>query len=187
MTTTDLNSRLGAAADLGDRGRAVTIAAGILAIGLAIYQVAKPGAPDGAIYESVWDYVRELGFLGFLLTSAAAVEVARRRNLAPRRAGLLVPIGYGLIAAGVTAGLIVREELDWFFVLAGPGLLLSAVGFVAWAVWARRGRVLPSWAIALLAVGGLTAIVMSELGTSVLIGSFWLFLATTFVPQSPSR
>lgn len=106
--------------------------------------------------------MREIGFLTFLLTTAVVTEIARRRRLAPARAGMLVPIASILIAIGVAAGLVVREELDWFFVVAGPGLVLSAIGYVTWAVWAGRAQLFPVWAAVLLGVGGLTAIVMSE-------------------------
>ena len=66
---------------------------------------------------------------------------------------------------------------EWFFVLAGPGILASVVGFVWWAVTAGRRGQFPRWLAVLLAVGGLTAIVGAELGTTVLIGAFWLALS----------
>lgn len=163
---------------LGAIGRRLALVAGVVAIGLAIYQVTSPGPPDGASYETVGDYVREIALLLFLFSSALTAALARGRGLAPSRAGWFVPVGYSLIAIGVGFGLAVRQELDWFFLVAGPGLLLSAAGFVLWAIWGARRSVFPLWAAVLLGFGGLTAIIMSEFGTSVLIGSFWLYLGT---------
>ncbi len=178
MTTTTRTVAASKGHILGNDGRVLAIVAGLAAIGLAIYQVANPGPPGGATYETFGDYAREAGFLVFLLSSGATAALARARGFAPSRAGVLVPIGYSLIAAGVAIGLAVREELDWFFALAGPGLLMSAVGFVVWAVWSTKRAVFPTWAAVLLGVGGLTAIILSEAGTGVLIGSFWLYLST---------
>ncbi len=177
MTTNIITTTAPTTLALRETGRRLALAVGLLSIAMAIFQVAVPGAPDGASYDTFADYTREFLFLGFLLGTIGAVEIARRDRLAPERRSLLITAGYGLIAIGVIIGLIVREELDWFFVLAGPGLLLSAVGYILWAIWAHKSRTMPTWAATLLAIGGITAIIMSELGTSVLIGSFWLYLA----------
>lgn len=153
-------------------------AAGVAAVAMAIYQVATPG-PPAATYDSLGDFVREGVTLAYLLASLSAVAGAWREGIAPRSAFFLIGSGYGLITVGVLSGLILQEDPEWFFVLAGPGLLLSAVGFVTFAAWGWRSGVLQSWAAVLLAVGGLSAIVAAELGLTVLIGSFWLYIAAT--------
>ncbi len=150
--------------------------AGVSAVAMAVYQVATPGPPSGT-YESWSDYLRELLTLAYLGGSIVAVGAARRTHLASRAAARLVMIGYSLIAAGVVIGLGLREDPDWFFVLGGPGLLLSGVGFVIFAISARRRSLLPPWAAVLLGVGGFFALFLAEIGTSVLIGSFWLYVA----------
>jgi len=154
----------------------VTVAAGITAIAMAVYQVATPGAPS-ADFDSVLDWAREALFLTYLVTSMAAITVARRAGLAPRAAYLLITLGYGAIAAGVIAGMIARDDPAWFFVVGGPGNLAAAIGFVIFAVHLRRRVGFPLWSAVLCGVGGVLAVLMSELGTSVLIGAFWLFLA----------
>jgi hypothetical protein len=162
----------------GSRLRASAMIAGASAILLAIYQVATPGAPGGAVYESLADYVREIGVLVFLIATIVTVVIAARTGLSNRTGPGLIATGYSLITVGVTIGLLLREELDWFFVLAGPGLLLSTVGFIVFAVGIWRRNSLPRWAAVLAGIGGLVAIIMSEFGSGVLIGSFWIFVAS---------
>ena len=178
---TSIRIPAGAAPLLGTRGRALAAALGALAITLAVLVVAVLPAseqnPDD-LYADRWAYVRDGGLLLLLLGTVAVVEVARRHRLGPNVAARLVQVGYSLVAIGVTAGLILGYDPGWFVVLAGPGILASIVGFVWWAVHAARHRIFPLWAAALLGVGGLTALALGEYGTPVLIGSFWLYLAT---------
>lgn len=178
---TSIRIPAGAAPLLGTRGRALAAAVGGLAITLAVLVVAVLPAseqnPDD-LYADRWAYVRDGGLLLFLLGTVAAVEVVRHCRLGPNVPTRLVQIGYSLVAIGVLAGLILGSDPGWFFVLAGPGIVASVVGFVWWAVHAGRHRTFPVWAAALLGVGGLTALALGEYGTPVLIGSFWLYLAT---------
>lgn len=160
--------------------------AGVCAVGLAIYHVATPGLPGGAVYVSFADYFREVGFLLFLVATIAAVVGMPAAGITNRLGTRLVAGGYSLIAAGVAIGLVVRQELDWFFVLAGPGLLLSTVGFIVLAVGIWRRSSLPRWAAVLAGVGGALAIIMTEFGTGVLIGAFWLFVAAS-ASEGPRR
>ncbi len=171
------------------RLRTWAMIAGASAILLAIYHVATPGSPGGAVYESLSDYFREIGFLTYLVATVVAVVAASRAGLSNRTAAGLIATGYSLIAVGVAIGLILREELDWFFLLAGPGLLLSAVGFLVFALGIWRRSSLPRWTAVLAGIGGLVAIIMTEFGSGVLIGSFWLFVASysRSNPASPGR
>jgi hypothetical protein len=155
---------------------AVPAVAGATAAAMAIYQVARPGS-EAATFDSVLDWLREGLFLTYLLGSILTMVFATRTGLATRAPALLVSAGYGLIAIGVLVGMALQKDPDWFFVLAGPGLLASTTGFVWFAVSGFRRRVLPGWAALLAGVGGATAIAMSELGTSILIGAFWLWVA----------
>ena len=178
---TSIRLPAGAAPLLGSRGRTLAAAVGALAIGLAVLVVAvfppSDQNPDD-LYADPWAYARDIGLLAYLLATVAAVEVVRRRRLGPGVATRLIQVGYLLVAVGVVAGLLLGYDPDWFFVLAGPGILASAVGFVWWAIHAGRHRTFPVWAAVLLGVGGLTALALAELGTQVLIGSFWLYLAS---------
>src|SRR5688500_3871956 len=161
---------------LGWIAAVAAVAAGLCAIGLAIYQVVTPGPPEPS-YQSAADWARELLFTGFLLGSIAGTAAAMRHGLAPRVPAWLVMAGYGLITVGVVAGMALRDDPDWFMLLGAPGQLLSMTGFVWWAVAGWRRRILPG-AVALLGgVGGVVGFVGAELGLSVLIGAFWLWLA----------
>lgn len=147
-----------------------------IALAVVVVTVVPPSEQDSdKLYTSAWQYVRDIALLVYLIVTIVAVEIARHRSAITTRPARFVQAGYALIAVGVIAGLALRDDPDWFFVLAGPGLLASAIGFVWWAAQARRRRILPTWAAVLLAVGGVTAIVGTEAGTGVLIGSFWLY------------
>lgn len=157
---------------------ALTVAAltaGVLAIVMAVYQVATPGAPE-ATFESFADWLREVVFLAFLISSIGATLAARRAGLAPRAVALLIGIGYGAVAIGVATGMVMREDPDWFVLLGGPGNLLAVAGFVAWGFWSWRRRVLPGYASVLCGVGGAVAVLGSEFGSSVLVAGFWFSL-----------
>jgi hypothetical protein len=153
------------------------VLAGLAAIGTAVHQVATPGPPQ-ATFDTLADWLRELLFVTYLAASVGTVVLARRHRLAPAAAAWLVGLGYGAILGGVLYAAVTRDDPDWFFVLAGPGNLAAILGFVLWAVWGSRHRVLPMWAVLLCGAGGTVAVLLAELGTPVLVGSFFLYLGT---------
>jgi hypothetical protein len=157
-------------------GSVAMVLAGAFAIGLAVLMVTVDGPPEFRL-ETATDWMRELGFLGYLAATVVSVAAVRRRGVIPKIPSVLIQVGYGLLVIGVTAGLVLREDPDWFFVLGGPGNLMAGVGFVWWAIWAATTRTLPVWLAVLGGVGGFVAVLGSEFGTGVLIGSFWLALA----------
>jgi hypothetical protein len=155
---------------------AVVIGAGLSAIAMALTQVLTPGPPT-ADYESASGLAREGLTLVLLLFSVAAVLVSRRLGDLPGRGPLLVAVGYGLLVVGVAAGLALREDPEWFAVLGLPGNLLASIGFIVAALAGWRSRRIPGWAALLLGVGGFVAILGAELGTTVLVGCYWLWYA----------
>jgi peptidoglycan/LPS O-acetylase OafA/YrhL len=152
------------------------IGAGLSAIAMALTQVLTPGPPT-ADYESASGLAREGLTLVLLLFSIAAVLVSRRLGDLPGRGPLLVAVGYGLLVVGVAAGLALREDPEWFAVLGLPGNLLASIGFIVAALAGWRSRRIPGWAALLLGVGGFVAILGAELGTTVLVGCYWLWYA----------
>jgi hypothetical protein len=155
-------------------GIAAAVIAGLAAIGLATFHLVTPGGPQ-ATFGSLADWLRDLGFLAYLLGSVVAVVSAGSEQLAPTATVRLVGAGYGLIGLGVIAGLLLQDDPDWFFLLGGPGLLLSAAGFITWAIVSGRRGTLPAWAAVWVGIGGLVAIIGAEAGTSLVIGLFWLW------------
>ena len=155
---------------------AAPIAAGLAAIAMALTLVLTPGAPT-ADYETASGLAREALMLVYLFTSIAAVLVSRRLGDLPGKGPLLVAVGYGLLVIGVAAGLVLREDPEWFAVLGLPGNLLAGIGFVVAGLAGWRSRRIPGWAALLLGVGGFFAILASEFGTTVLIGCYWLWYA----------
>lgn len=150
--------------------------AGLSALAMAIYQVATPGSPE-ATYDSPADWLREGLVLCFLVASCGAILLAYRSGLAPRAAMVLVVCGYGAVVVGVSAGLIMREDPEWFMLLGGPGNLAAIAGFITWAVWGARHRLFSLPMAMLCAVGGTFAVLGAEYGLSVLVGGYWLLLA----------
>jgi hypothetical protein len=154
----------------------VALIAAIAAFVEVTYQLATPG-PAGATYNSASDYVREFAFLTYLIATMVAVLAARPVGIIKRVPASLIVVGYGLLTIGVTIGLALRDDPDWFFLLGGPGNLLAAIGFVVWAIQAAHHRVFPWWLALLCGVGGFIAVLGAEVGTTVVIGVFWTALA----------
>ena len=157
-------------------GSVAMVLAGAFAIALAVLMVMVEGPPEFRL-ETATDWMRELGFVGYLVASVVSVGAVRRLRHIPRVPAVLIQVGYGLLVIGVTAGLVLGEDPDWFFVLGGPGNLMAGVGFVWWGIWASVTRTLPVWLAVLGGVGGFVAVLGSEFGTGVLIGSFWIAMA----------
>jgi hypothetical protein len=157
----------------------LTVAAIVVALASivgAIYQLLTSG-PPGASYETVDDYVRELAFLTYLVGTIVAIRAARTVGIITRNPSWLIVIGYGLITVGVTIGLALRDDPDWFFLLGGPGNLLAAIGFVAWGVIAGRTKVFSWWLAGLCIVGSIIAVLFAEFGTGLVIAAFWIVIA----------
>lgn len=148
---------------------------GAVALGMTVFVLVT--VPRGGVYDGPEDHVADAIFVAFLVTSILGAAAAYRDALAPRLVPALIGAGYGLVCSAVVAMSILRHEPSWFIFLAGPGQLLAIAGFATWAVWGRR-RGGFSWPVALLCgLGGLTAIIGSEAGLTLLIVGFWFSLA----------
>lgn len=152
------------------------------AIGLAVYG-ALSTAPPTADYETLSGNAREVAFLIYTVGSIGAIAATQRAGVASTWSARLIGAGYALVAFGVAAGLVLREDPDWFLVVGIPGNLLAMVGWVMFGVTAARTQRLPRWAATLAAIGGVIAVLFADFGSGVLIGCFWLSLARR--PQHP--
>jgi hypothetical protein len=171
----DMTTQLTRPRATGRTGSAIYVMPGLTALVIAIYMVGWQ--PEYQDYATVQDRVTDGIFAAYLVTSVLGVVAAARAGLAPRQVAYLVGGGYTLVLSAVVAMNILEREPSWFMFLAGPGQLAAMAGFVIWAVWGRRHEVLTWTTAALCAVGGLTAVIGSRAGLSVLIAGFWFMLA----------
>lgn len=160
-----------------ERGRvpaawAAAATAGALAVLLVMRN--RPPEPD---FDDPMQYVQDGMFVTYLVAAAAALVLAARAGLVARTAARLVAVGYGMLVVGVLAGMALQEDPEWFAVLGGPGNLIAGIGFVVLAVAAVRRRTLPVPLAVLGGVGGLFAVLFSELGSGVLVAAFFAGLA----------
>ncbi len=157
-------------------GKAAAIVVATCAIGLAVYHALSTSAPS-ADYDTFGGNAREVAFFAYLVGSIVALSSARRARVATTRATQLIIVGYALVAFGVAAGFVLRDDPDWFVVVGIPGNLLAIIGWITLGITSTKQRLLPRWAAILGAVGGVFAVLFAEFGSGVLIGSFWLYLA----------
>lgn len=148
---------------------------GLLALVIAIYMVGWGAGPDDL--GSLASRLSYSLFGAYLVASVVGAFAAVRAGLAPAVVSWLIGVGYGLVLVAVVALTVLAREPSWFMFLAGPGQLAAVVGFVVWAVWGRRRQIFNLGVALLGAVGGLTAIIGSEAGLSVLVAGFWFALA----------
>lgn len=154
---------------------------GALAVVIAIYLVGWDGGPEDL--SSLASRLSYGLFGAYLAASVVGTFAAVRAGLAPAVVSWLVGAGYGLVLSAVVAQTVLAREPSWFMFLAGPGQLAAIAGFGWWAVWGRR-RGLFNLGVALLCgVGGITAIIGSEAGLSVLIAGFWFALVAQRAPR----
>lgn len=154
---------------------------GVLALVMAIYLVA--GGEGSDELTSLASRASFALFGAYLTASIVGAFVAVRAGLAPPVVSWLVGAGYALVLAAVVALNVLAREPAWFMFMAGPGQVLAMIGFGTWAVWGRRNRIFNLGVALLGAVGGVTAIIGSEAGLSVLIAGFWFALAAQRAPR----
>lgn len=156
--------------------RAAAWAASAAAAALALVLVWRDGPPKPDFSDPV-QYVQDGLFLAYLLSAPVALLLAARAGLVARTAARLVALGYGLLVIGVGAGMVLREDPEWFAVIGGPGNLLAGIGFVVLAVAAVRRRTLPLPLAVFGGIAGFFAVLFSELGSGVLVATFFACLA----------
>lgn len=161
------------------------ILAGLGWLVIGVVQATNPTF-DGVLNSPI-DYVNDGTFAVTLICTAAAVIGVHLAGIAPRPAALLVATGYLLVAVGVIPALVLGYSPDWFVVVGLPGNLLAIIGMVWLGVAIIRRRPLPIWAGVLAILAGLFAVVMSELGTSVIAAAFWLYIGAHLLSPAPTR
>lgn len=183
--STSLSPLVTPAGALSPAGRAAAATAGLCAIGLAVYG-ALSTAPPEADYDSLGGNLREVVFFAYLVGSILGIAAMYRAGIATKRPTFMIGVGYGLVAFGVLAGFVLRDDPAWFVVVGGPGNLLALIGWIVFAVVTVRSQRLPTWAAVLAGVGGVFAVLFADFGSGVLIGCFWLYLAPRTSDQAAS-
>lgn len=158
--------------------RAGAWAASATAAALALVLVLREG-PSKPDFSDPLQYVQDGLFLAYLVTASIALVLAARAGLVARTAARLVALGYGLLVIGVAAGMVLREDPEWFAFIGGPGNLLAGIGFVVLAVAAARRRTLRVPLAVFGGVAGFFAVLFSEFGSGVLVAVFFACLALT--------
>lgn len=89
----------------------------------------------------------------------------------------LAGAGIGLIALGVAIGFVANDDPEWFFMLAGPGLLSWLLGSIVIAVRTWRSQGLPRAIAPFIALLMPLAVIGSEAGTGVIAGATMLVVS----------
>lgn len=157
-------------------GTAATVG-GLAFVGLAVSNLANP--PFDGTFDSTPEYVHEaLGLTTALMI--AGLFALRRLQGAPRGAVGMAAAGHLLIVLGIAIGLALGEDPEWFFAVAGPGLLLWLIGTVRLGVHTWRAGVLPRWTAVALALTIPVGMMLGEIGGSVVPGVLWVYLGLRF-------
>lgn len=102
----------------------------------------------------------------------------QRQQVSPAIAGSAIAAGVSalLLIVGISIGIALADDPDWFFVIGGPGQLLWLIGTIGLGVQIWKARVFPRWT----AIGsGLSVpfgIIGSEVGLTAVVGVTWLVL-----------
>lgn len=165
--------------------RSAAWAASATAAALALVLVLRDG-PSKPDFSDPLQYVQDGLFLAYLVAASLALVLAARAGLVARTAARLIALGYGLLVIGVSAGMALREDPEWFAAIGGPGNLLAGIGFVVLTVAAVRRRTMPVPLAVFGGIAGFFAVLFSELGSGVLVAVFFACLALT-APRSAQQ
>lgn len=115
-----------------------------------------------------------LAMFAVILVAVAPAHLSLAKFAGGPWGGRLVAIGTPLLAVGAMSSAINGEDLAWFPPLAGVANLLWLVGSILLGVslW-RAGRV-SRWVAVLLPVSMPLTLVLSQLGSGLPIGAFWV-------------
>jgi hypothetical protein len=138
-------------------------------------------------YDKPIEYVNDgffaLALLGIALTVLLVARLTGRAVWIARA----VAVGDVLLIIGVLIGMISGEDPEWFFVLAGPALLLNLFGLIllAWKWWSTF---IPKWALIPAALTVPAGIVGGEAGFPAWIPALgWLGYASGIAGHARSH
>lgn len=164
---------------------ACAIAAGLSGLALAVIQLTS-GPFDGN-YERTADYLNDFALVG-LLAFAIGGELGLRRSQGSAPWAIRTAIaGQCLLIIGISIGIALGDDPDWFFVIGGPGQLLWLTGTIGLGVQIWRTGVYPRWTAAGIALSVPFGIIGSEIGLTAVVGVTWLFLGFRMLRASRAQ
>jgi hypothetical protein len=166
-------------------GGRLAMAYGAAALVMGAAQAVRPPEDTVAAIDTPMRWLLALFAVSLLLVSPAHLALARfaRGPLG----GRLVALGTPLLAVGAMSSAVNGEDLAFFPAVAMAANALWLVGSVVLGVslW-RAGRV-PRWVAVLLPVSMPVTLVLSQMGSGLLVGTFWVTLGALMTTGNLDR
>lgn len=155
-------------------GGRLAVAYGVAALVMGAAQAVRPPEDTVAAIDMPMRWLLALFAVSLLLVSPAHLALARFAR--GPWGGRLAAVGTPLLAVGAMSSAVNGEDLAFFPAVAMVANALWLVGSVVLGVslW-KAGRV-PRWVAVLLPVSMPVTLVLSQLGSGLLVGAFWVTL-----------
>ena len=123
------------------------------------------------------DPANDSAFLAVLVVTIVSFHAVRRVAGGSAWPAWLATGGISLIAAGVVVGLVQGSDVEWFFALAGPGLLAWLAASITLAIRAWRTRTLPRWCLPIFALQVPVVVIAANAGGALVGAVMWMAVA----------
>ena len=155
-------------------GGRLAMAYGAAALVMGAAQAVRPPEDTVAAIDAPMRWLLALFAVSLLLVSPAHLALARfaRGTLG----GRLAAAGTPLLAVGAMSSAVNGEDLAFFPAIAMVANGLWLVGSVVLGVSLWRARRVPRWVAVLLPVSMPVTLVLSQMGSGLLVGAFWVTL-----------
>ncbi|MCW2922458.1 MAG: hypothetical protein JWL76_2332 [Thermoleophilia bacterium] len=159
-----------AARDLAAWQWAAPLGAALACTAAATIQLTHPEYTDV-------DPLNDGTFLALLALTVVSFHAVRRMVGGSAWPAWLATVGISLLIVGVVVGLVQGTDPEWFFALAGPGLLSWLVASIALAIRAWRTRTLPRWCMPIFALQVSFVVMASNAGGALVAAIMWAAVA----------
>lgn len=150
------------------------MAAGLSGLVLAAIQLTS--GPFEGHYVRTVEYFNDFALIG-LLAFAIGGEIGLRHSQGSAPWAMRTAItGQCLLIVGISIGIALAEDPDWFIAFGIPGQLLWLTGTIGLGVQTWKARVYPRWTAAGIALSVPFGIIGAEIGLTAVVGVTWLFL-----------
>ena len=155
-------------------GRAA-VAYGLLAMGVGAAQAVRSG--DTAVQIATgMRWILVVFSVSLLVVVVAHLGLARYARSA--WGAVVAAVGTPLLAVGAMSSAVNGSDLSWFPVVAvvANGLWLTGSVMLGLSLW--RARRVPRWIAVLLPLSMPVTLVLSQLGSGLVVGLFWVVVGT---------